>query len=84
MGLMQRMPAPEDVFVAWLIRQPGNVDLVAAASAEVARLRPYASHPGAKRLHDLFCALISEKSAAMRQNGTPQLRQNLPPMELIC
>ncbi|PRD55509.1 hypothetical protein [Phyllobacterium myrsinacearum] len=66
MGLINRMPAPEDVFVAWLMRQPRNGDLVAAASAEVARLRRYASHPGAKRLHDLFCALISEKRAAIR------------------
>ena len=66
MGLINRMPSPEDVFVAWLMRQPRNGDLVAAASAEVARLRRYASHPGAKRLHDLFCALISEKRAAMR------------------
>ncbi|MBA8879998.1 hypothetical protein [Phyllobacterium myrsinacearum] len=70
MGLMNTMPAPEDVFVAWLMHQPRNADLVVAASAEVARLQSYASHPGAKRLHDLFCALIREKKASARPQSS--------------
>lgn len=66
MGLMNTIPAPEDIFVAWLMHQPRNADLVIAASAEVARLRFYASHPDAKQLHDLFCSLINEKKASLR------------------
>ncbi|SDP82823.1 hypothetical protein [Phyllobacterium sp. OV277] len=74
MGLISAMPKPEDVFVSWLIQQPRNTDLAAAAALEVARLRRHAGHPGVKRLHDLFCALISAKEAGLRPK-TSQLRQ---------
>ncbi|MGO4448112.1 hypothetical protein AB4Y96_04215 [Phyllobacterium sp. TAF24] len=74
MGLMNTTPLPEDVFVAWLMQQPKNADLVAAASTEVARLRRHAGHPGVKRLHDLFCALISAKEAGLRPK-TSQSKQ---------
>lgn len=54
--------APEDVFFAWLLSRPRGADIIAAASNEVIRLEAYAGrHAGAKRLHDLFCALIEEK-----------------------
>ncbi|MEP7452284.1 hypothetical protein [Phyllobacterium sp. SB3] len=54
--------APEDVFFAWLLSRPRGVDIVAAASSEVIKLEAYAGkYAGAKRLHDLFCALIEEK-----------------------
>ncbi|EJM99427.1 hypothetical protein [Phyllobacterium sp. YR531] len=56
--------APEDVFLAWLMSRPCGVDIVAAASSEIIKLEAYAGqHAGAKRLHDLFCALIEEKQA---------------------
>ena len=54
--------APEDVFLAWLVSRPRGADIVAAASCEIIRLEAHAEkHAGAKRLHDLFCALIEER-----------------------
>ncbi|QND54866.1 hypothetical protein HB779_23545 (plasmid) [Phyllobacterium sp. 628] len=71
MGLMNATTPPEDVFIAWLMHQPRNADLVAAASAEVARLQRHAqSHPGARRLHELFCALINAKEASLRPQSS--------------
>ncbi len=64
--------APEDVFFAWLLSRPRNTDIIAAASQEIIKLEAFAGkHAGAKRLHELFCALIEEaqgleRSAALR------------------
>lgn len=64
--------APEDVFFAWLLSRPLGADIVAAASNEIIRLETYAEkHAGAKRLHDLFCALLEEKQGLAT---TPVLR----------
>jgi hypothetical protein len=54
--------AAEDIFLAWLLSRPRDADIVAAASSEIVKLEAYAGkHAGAKRLHDLFCALVEEK-----------------------
>ncbi|MGH6859684.1 MAG: hypothetical protein ACRECY_05465 [Phyllobacterium sp.] len=56
--------APEDVFVAWLLSRPAGADICAAALREVARLEaPAAGHPGARRLHALFRALVDAERA---------------------
>ncbi|MGN7773946.1 hypothetical protein [Phyllobacterium sp. 22552] len=52
---------PEDVFFAWLLSRPRGTNIVAAASQEIIKLEAFAGkHAGAKRLHELFCALIEE------------------------
>ena len=52
------LPSPEDVFIAWLLWLPDDVDLPEAALQEVARLdRRAALPPGAKRLRDLLLAV---------------------------
>ena len=52
------LPSPEDIFIAWLLWLPDDVDLPEAALQEVARLdRRAASPPGAKRLRDLLLAV---------------------------
>ena len=51
--------APEDVFMRWLLSRPQGSDIAEAARREVARLEsPASQHEGARRLHELFRALI--------------------------
>ena len=52
------LPSPEDIFIAWLLWLPDDVDLPEAALQEVARLdRRAALPPDAKRLRDLLLAV---------------------------
>lgn len=64
-AVVKAAPAPEDVFVAWLLSRPAGADLVSEAGKELARLGTHTSgHPGVKRLHDLFRALVEENQTS--------------------
>lgn len=52
------LPSPEDIFIAWLLWLPDDVDLPEAALQEIAKLDHRAAlPPGAKRLRDLLLAV---------------------------
>lgn len=54
------LPEPEEVFLTWLLAQPAQADLAAAATLEVERLRAYRGvHPGPKQLGRIFRAFIA-------------------------
>jgi hypothetical protein len=54
-----RLPAPEDVFLAWLLGLPNDADVALAAHHEIARLDAAAPLPaGPKRLRELFFAAV--------------------------
>ncbi|MEO3997785.1 hypothetical protein [Mesorhizobium sp. CAU 1732] len=58
---MKRVPAPEQVFLSWLMAQPENIDLTVAAMREVARLSRYdGPHEGPVRLRGMFVSLVEE------------------------
>lgn len=49
------LPAPEEVFLAWLLRRQQGEDLRAAADREICTLRRYeGAHPGPRLLITLF------------------------------
>lgn len=55
------VPQPEDVFLSWLIAQPRGSDLASSAAREIRRLGAYSgSHPGPKRLGELFEHFVAE------------------------
>ena len=55
------MPEPEQVFLAWLVAQPDDGNLGAAAARQASRLAEYAGgHPGPRRLRQLFLDLAGE------------------------
>ncbi|WP_244483238.1 hypothetical protein [Mesorhizobium sp. 1M-11] len=48
-------PQPEDVFLSWLLAQPGGADLAEAAEIEIRKLQRYqGNHPGPQKLLELF------------------------------
>ena len=50
-----RLPEPEEVFLAWLLVQPANGDLAAAADLEIGRLAAYRGvNDGPARLGAIF------------------------------
>ena len=63
MGLMRPLPSPEEIFLCWLVAQPPEVDLAAAARAQIERLAGYDGIAGVRALHRLFAELIEELRA---------------------
>ena len=54
-----RRTQPEDVFLAWLLSQPSEIDLAQAARREIARLdRAAPLGAGPKRLRQLMIELV--------------------------
>lgn len=67
------LPSPEDVFVAWLVKQPVGGDLADAVDVELQRLRRYVGrHPGPARLAELFSELRRSLAPAARPRTTLQ------------
>ncbi len=68
----ENLPRPEDVLMAWLVRQPAGADLIGAVDTELDRLRRYAGrHPGPARLAELF----SELRRSIAQPAHPRALQ---------
>ncbi|WP_412050837.1 hypothetical protein ACK6D9_04800 [Hoeflea sp. Naph1] len=61
-AIVQRdLPEPEEVFICWLMEQPPQGSLLAAASREAARLARYnGSHEGPRKLARMFAELIEQ------------------------
>jgi hypothetical protein len=60
MGLMRQPPSPEEVFLLWLVVQPPETDIAAAARAQIERLAGSDGIAGASTLRRLFAELIEE------------------------
>ena len=63
MGLMRPPPSPEEVFLCWLVAQPPEADLAAAARAQIERLAGREAEAGVCRLALLFRELIEQLRA---------------------
>lgn len=60
----ERLPLPEDVFLAWLLALPEGMDLAQAARREIARLDAAAPlGPGPARLRGLFIEAATAAAA---------------------
>lgn len=60
MGLMRPLPSPEEIFLCWLVTQPPDTDMAAAARAQIERLAGHDGVAGARTLRRLFAELIEE------------------------
>ncbi len=61
-----RLPDPEHVFLCWLLARNPEEDLAVAAEREIRRLGRYkGSHPGPRRLAELFETLRGRSATAI-------------------
>ena len=69
-------PAPEDVFLVWLLDLPDGADLAAAARTEIARIdRSRLRNAKVARLRDLFVEAACSADAPPRQSARKSRRK---------
>lgn len=72
-------PAPEDVFLVWLLNLPDGADLAAAARSEIARIdRSRLRNAKVARLRDLFVEAACSADAPPRHKARRAKRKKAP------
>lgn len=76
-GAGPSLPAPEDVFLAWLMMLPPDADVASAARREIARLDATAPlQPGPAQLRRLFVEAARSASCAAKPTFRSEGKKN--------